>query len=80
MASDPFARKTASRAHDRITDTAVELGARLERLETVVANLARCALCGTPCNPARRYCHAHQWAEGKNDWPTSPTPHGATQT
>ncbi len=66
MASDPFARKTASRAHDRITDTAAELGARLELLETVVAKLARCALCGNPCQTDLRYCHAHSWAEGND--------------
>ncbi len=67
MPADPFARKTARRAHDRITDTTVELHARLELLETVVAGLARCALCGNPCKTGLRYCHAHQWAEGQND-------------
>jgi hypothetical protein len=62
---DTFARLNAKHAH-----------LRLNKLETTVQNIdkrvpkrlpmfvGKCALCGHPCKANRRYCHAHQWAEG----------------
>lgn len=68
--TDKLARATATRAHHRITETTAELHARIQRLETIVARragfIARCSLCGAPCRPNRRYCHAHTWAEGSD--------------
>ncbi len=70
-ATDPMARETARTAHTRITETTADLKARIALLETTLARragfVARCSLCGTPCRPNRRYCHAHSWAEGQKD-------------
>ena len=68
--NDQLARATATHAHTRISETKAELKARIARLEKLVARragfIARCSLCGEPCRPNRRYCHAHEWAEGKD--------------
>ena len=73
--TDKLARQTATNAHRRITETSrkvtktnVELRGRITKLEKLLARRAgfvgRCSLCGDPCKPDRRYCHAHSWAEG----------------
>lgn len=68
--NDQLARATATRAHTRISETRAELRARIAKLEKIVARragfVARCSLCGEPCRPNRRYCHAHSWAEGND--------------
>lgn len=68
--TDKLARANATRAHHRISETTAELRARIARLEKTIARragfVARCSLCGDPCRPNRRYCHAHSWAEGKD--------------
>lgn len=62
--NDQFARQTAREAHKKIA----ELTSHIGRLEKVLARragfVARCSLCGSPCRPNKRYCHAHAWAEG----------------
>lgn len=75
--TDKLARQTATNAHKRITETSrnlskttSDLKARIASLERALARragfVARCSLCGDPCKPSRRYCHAHAWAEGKD--------------
>ena len=63
--TDTFARQTAKHAHERISEMALELAnvkRKLPRRPPMFIGL--CALCGEPCKPNRRYCHAHAWAEG----------------
>lgn len=71
LAHDQFARETAKKAHERVTKTERELRHKLAQLERIIARragfVARCSLCGDPCRPNRRYCHAHAWAEGTED-------------
>lgn len=68
--TDPFARTTASHAHQRATE-AHTLAQKLEHTVTTLRELVgdrpkpfrrRCALCGEPCKG--RYCKAHDWAAG----------------
>lgn len=71
LAHDTFARETAKKAHSRISQTENELRKKIVNLERIIARragfVARCSLCGDPCRPNRRYCHAHAWAEGADD-------------
>lgn len=63
--TDPLARITARNAHERLNELTKDLRILERRIPNRPAMfVARCALCGHACNPRRRYCHAHTWAEG----------------
>ena len=66
-ARDGFARTTARTAHERIRALEAELKLLRARVPARPLFHGRCSLCGDPCNPRSRYCHAHQWAEGQVD-------------
>lgn len=63
--TDPFARRTAKHAHDRVNRLTYELKTLAKRVpKRAPMFIGHCSLCGHVCKPNRRYCHAHSWAEG----------------
>lgn len=65
--SDGFARRAIRLANRRIQTLEAELADLRARVPTRPLFHGRCVLCGEPCNPRSRYCHAHRWAEGGDD-------------
>lgn len=70
-AADPFARATAKHANGRATEAltsaqqALEIALHVRRQQQTQRPpmfAGRCSLCGDPCKPRQRYCHAHGWA------------------
>lgn len=64
---DGFARSSLRVAQQRIRALEAEVKALATRVPARPLFHGRCSLCGEPCNPRSRYCHAHAWAEGQTD-------------
>lgn len=64
---DGFARTAVRAANKRISALETELRDLRRRVPARPLFHGRCCLCGEPCNPRSRYCHAHAWAEGNTD-------------
>lgn len=61
--TDPFARATATKAHQRANDAyddIAELKALIPERSLMFRNA--CCLCGWPTKRGSRYCQAHGWA------------------
>ena len=64
---DGFARKALRLANKRIQTLEAEVAELRRRVPARPLFHGRCCLCGEPCKPTSRYCHAHAWAEGTAD-------------